>query len=69
MALKGWYFEVGIGSLRNMCSSPGFADILPQDTVDSGKVLHHFIFRRVGWAYSDTAFFPSANANLKSESV
>lgn len=44
---------------------PGFLDSLSQDTVDSGKVLHHFIFRCVGWAYSDTKLFPSDNAILK----
>lgn len=34
--------------------------------VDSGKVLDHFLFGHVGWAYSDTVFFPSHSANLKS---
>lgn len=44
---------------------PRFSDSLSQDTVDLGKVLHHFIFICVGLAYSDTKLFPSDNANLK----
>lgn len=44
---------------------PGFSDSLPPHKVESGKVLHPFIFRCFGWAYSDTKLFPSENATLK----